>query len=92
MDTPPVSPLRIEPRRTQLTCRNAMNKEMIRPRDWSKFFRKFKKQILQDCDFRRNVDFDEFDARGWNGLHAAVILNDFELVKVNLRKQSANFD
>ena len=85
MDTPPVSPLRIEPRRTQLTCRNGMNKEMIRPRDWSKFFRKFKKQILQDCDFRRNVDFDEFDNRGWNGLHAAVILNDFELVKVNLK-------
>ena len=69
-----VSPLRPEPH--GFTC-------LTRKKSWAGLFKNFGEEIKKNRDLRKKIDFETFDSHGWNGIHAAVILNDIDLVKVN---------
>ena len=86
-ETPPVSPLRLERNRHGLTCLTSKTARTGRPGldfcdDWTRVFHNFGAELKDNVDLRKKVDFDLFDSHGWTGLHAAVIMNDVDLVKV----------
>ena len=68
-----VSPLR--PEAYDFTC-------LTRKRSWTGLFQTFGEEIKKNRDLRTKIDFETFDCHGWNGIHAAVIINDIDLVKV----------
>lgn len=80
-ETPPVSPLRLERAHHVLTC----SREKFRCHDWTSIFRNCRAEILKNSDLRKKLDFDLFDSRGWTAIHAAVIMNDIDLVKVSFK-------
>ena len=77
-ESPPLSPLRLEGK-NPYTCSTGDKRKGHR--DWMDLFRKIGQEV-KNIEFRKKYDFDLFDSHGLNGLHAAVIMNDFELVKV----------
>ena len=88
LETPPISPLRLEKTDHALTCLTSAKTEAYFARceqDWTLLFGQFGSEIKDNVDLRRKLNFDIFDSRGWTGLHAAVIMNDTDLVKVKAR-------